>query len=381
MKLLLVTTSYPESNEGEAAAGFFVKDFADALHAENNEVEVVAPARNSLYTNESGVGVRRFAVPRLPLSLLRPSSPGHWPAVVRTLAGGYRAVEHSCAEQRPHHILALWALPSGAWAARAGRRLNIPYSTWALGSDIWSLGRIPVIRTILGSVLRGASHSFADGFALALDVERLSGRACGFLPSSRFFPCKARNRWRVQEPCRLAYLGRWHPNKGVDILLDSLNMLEKEAWSRIEGIRICGGGPLREAVHEAGARLAGMGRPVEIGGFLNRDQAVELFEWADYVLLPSRIESIPVVFSDAMAAGCPVVAMPVGDLPRLVQEHEVGILSESVTPQGFAVALERALAMSTDRFRGNIAHVARLFDVRSAAVQFMECLKKPSSGK
>jgi glycosyltransferase involved in cell wall biosynthesis len=381
-RLLLVTTSYPERDEGAAAAGFFVQDFAKAVHAEGVEVEVVAPARKAGFDVEDGVGVRRFAVPRLPLSLLTVSRPGQWTAIFRTLSGGFAEVQQACLERRPDHILALWALPSGAWARRAGRKFNVPYSTWALGSDIWSLGRIPIIRGMLRGVLREAKHRFADGYGLGKDVEIISGLPCDFLPSSRRFPCRKRTAWAHGRPCKLAFLGRWHPNKGADLLLEALEMLSEQGWAKIAGLRIHGGGPLEDVVVAKGARLVEQGRPVQVGGYLGRTGAAALFEWADYVLLPSRMESIPVVFSDAMAARCPVIATPVGDLPRLLREHHVGLLAESVTPQAFATAMERALGHHLgEQFRDGIEDMARLFDVRKTAGRFVSYLSKPASGK
>ena len=75
MKILLVTTSYPDVNAGEAAAGNFVVDFARNLVKLNAPTTVVAPAAEDRTSVEGGVDVRRFRVPRLPLSLLTPGRP------------------------------------------------------------------------------------------------------------------------------------------------------------------------------------------------------------------------------------------------------------------------------------------------------------------
>ena len=44
--ILLITTSYPDENEGAAAAGTFVRDFAQALSATQN-VTVIAPSETA----------------------------------------------------------------------------------------------------------------------------------------------------------------------------------------------------------------------------------------------------------------------------------------------------------------------------------------------
>ena len=364
--IVLVTTSYPDDSEGAAAAGTFVKDFAQALSA-HARVTVIAPGATGYTAHEHQVQVQRFAVPRQPLSLLSPLNPAHWPLIVQTLRAGQQQVMHVCAATPVTHLLALWALPSGYWALQAGRRWGIPYSIWALGSDIWTLGKIPGVRTILRQVLRNATHRYADGLALKDDVERIGGKPCAFLPSCRVLTDGRAKTLRDRPPYRLAFLGRWHPNKGIDLLLQALQLLGDADWPRIEAIRIHGGGPLETQVQAQTAPLIQAGRPLAVGGYLDHDGARELLSWADYVLIPSRIESIPVIFSDAMQMGCPVITNPVGDLPRLIAEYRCGVLAATATAPGIATAIHDALASTPANFTAGLRSAATAFDVAATA--------------
>ncbi len=368
-RILLVTTSYPDVGEGKAAAGVFVRDFARALAVAGVAVEVVAPASNAGQREDEGVTESRFAVPRLPLSLLRPTHIQDWSAIFSTLAQGRQAVSAACARNRPDHILALWALPSGAWAQHAARRFGIGYSTWALGSDIWSLGKIPLLRQYLGRVMRHAQHRFADGFQLSEDVKAICGLQCEFLASSRDFGLPSSRAVSAAPPYRLAFLGRWHVNKGIDLLLDALESLSVQDWAKIAAVKLHGGGPLEVLVRERAHALQLSGRPVEVGGYLDLEGARELFEWTDYVLLPSRIESIPVVFSDAMQARRPVIATPVGDLPQLLQgtQGSCGELSADATAKSIAVAISTALQSSPAHFNLQLSAMAQTFDCMISA--------------
>jgi len=340
--LALVTTSYPDGRAGQEAAGGFVADFAREL-AGHARVSVVAPSLNSGDETDNGLLVRRFAVPRLPLSLLNPARPTHWPAIVATLGAGKRAVSALVDDDPPDHILALWALPSGWWARSAGGGREIPYSTWALGSDIWSLGRLPLVRAILAAVLRGADRRYADGVELASDVEAISGLRCEFLPSMRRLDYPRAEPPRRSAPYRLGFLGRWHANKGTDLLMHALALLDDATWDAIDAVWIAGGGPLDAEVREHARTLQRRGHPVSVGGFLDAREAAELIGWADYLLLPSRIESIPVIFSDAVQVGTPLVATPVGDLPSLHERYGIGVLADAVTPEAYAHAIGTAL--------------------------------------
>lgn len=364
--LLLITTSYPDENEGAAAAGTFVRDFAQALST-LTKITVIAPGETTRATREQHVEVRRFAVPRQPLSLLSPANPAHWPAIIITLRAGGQAVQQACAEVPVTHIFALWALPSGYWAMQAGRPLKIPYSIWALGSDIWTLGKIPLVRGMLRRVLRDAANRYADGLVLKTVVEKIGGKPCAFLPSCRMLTDGRDKILRNHPPYRLAFLGRWHPNKGIDLLLQTLGSLDDEDWRYIEAIRIHGGGPLETQVQAQTASLIQAGRTLTVGGYLDRDGARDLLSWTDYVVIPSRIESIPVIFSDAMQMRCPVIATPVGDLPQLITEHRCGILAGTVSAASFAQALRQALNAAPTDFAAGLDTAASAFDIAATA--------------
>ncbi len=373
--VLLITTSYPDESEGAAAAGTFVRDFAQALSS-LVKVTVVAPGEIARIRQEERVQVRRFAVPRLPLSLLSPTHPAHWPAIIATLRAGGKTVRQACAESPVTHIFALWVLPSGYWAMQAGRRFGIPYSVWALGSDIWTLGKVPVVRSLLRWVLRNASNRYADGLVLKNDVERIGGKPCAFLPSCRTLSVGRAKTLRDRPPYRFAFLGRWHTNKGIDLLMQALELLRDEDWRHIEAVRIHGGGPLADWVRTQAAPLMNAGRPIAVSGYLDRDGARDLLAWADYVVIPSRIESIPVIFSDAMQTRCPVIASPVGDLPQLIADHRCGILATTVSAAGIAQALRQALISAPADFKDGLGSAVTAFDVTATARNLAALLER-----
>ena len=372
MHVVLVTTSYPEAKQGSEAAGGFVADFAQEL-ARHIDVSVVAATTGrSESTVEGKVTVHRFAVIRYPLSLLRPHRPADWWPIIKSLRDGRRALEDAISGQRPDYVFALWALPAGYWARVMQRRHGVPYGIWSLGSDIWGLGRVPVVRQVLRRVLSDATHRFADGFRLASEVESICGQTCDFLPSARFMPKSKSRSVSDSPPYRLAFLGRWHTNKGVDLFLDALARLGAEDWSKIEGVRVYGGGPLEKQVHQQVEQLRSRGLPVEVGGFLGIDDATALLNWSDYVVLPSRVESVPVIFSDAAQLQRPLVATPVGDLPMIFKDNEFGVMAAAASVDEFASALKRALALPATKFADNLTNIAGRFDVAESARRMAE---------
>ncbi len=368
--IVVISTSFPLNNSGAEAAGSFVADFVEEL-SKCAQVTVLAPGYENKLEKSNTYNIQRFAVPKLPLSLLSPINLVDWISILRTLNSGTSAITDLHKTYPCDYILALWALPSGYWANYAMKKFGVPYSTWALGSDIWSLAKVPLVKNILKKVLQDSHYCFADGYILKEDVETISKRNCIFMASSRRLTVSKNRNIATKPPYKFAFLGRWHVNKGIDLLLEALGMLDENAWSKIEEIRICGGGPLEEDVSKAIDILHLNGRPVYKSGFLDKSQAVELFVWADYILIPSRIESIPVVFSDAMQCGVPVITTPVGDLPRIVKKYDVGILAADVSSDAIYNAICKSLDTSPSDFYMKTKSASQDFNIKEIVKQYL----------
>lgn len=370
-RFVLVTSSFPIRNDGSEAAGSFVVDLAEEL-AKHVMVRVVAPGLATSREQWSHrVEVFRYAAPTKPLSTLKPWLPGDLRWLVRVLRGGLAATRVAIGDEAPH-VLALWALPCGEWVRRCAHERGIGYSVWMLGSDVWSLGRVPVLRGKLARVMRDAQRAYADGYQLAQAAEQIGKVPVTFLPSTRRIGMVDSLPTRVEPPYRLLFLGRWHRNKGVDLLLDALALLDDSDWLRIQCVEICGGGPLQTLVHERVAALQSEGRPVEVGKFLVKVEAEAAIMRADWLVIPSRIESIPLVFSDAMKLGRPVIATPVGDLPKLLETYLCGILADAASAAGIAQALKSSLRSNAAAYRTATRHAADEFSMRAIATQLLQ---------
>lgn len=369
--IVIITSSFPISGDGSEAAGAFVADLAEEL-AKHVPVRVVAPGRTD--TREpwtEGVEVFRYATPDQALSTLKLWQPVDGIRVLRVLRAGQRATEQAVTAGPTAHVLALWALPCGYWARRSARRHGIGYSAWTLGSDIWSLGHIPVVRSLLRRVLRDAVHCWSDGLKLRDDTQAIAGRPVKFLPSTRRIDRARTEPLRSNPPYRMLFLGRWHPNKGIDLLLDALALLSDEDWSLIERVTIAGGGPLEPLVKDRGARLQAVGRPMELRGYLTRDEAQEAMLATDYLLIPSRIESIPVVFSDAVKTSTPVLCTAVGDLAHLVNEHRCGLVASSTTSEAIAETISKAIRAAPSMFSAGLRLSAVGYDLTAISTSLV----------
>jgi glycosyltransferase involved in cell wall biosynthesis len=81
---------------------------------------------------------------------------------------------------------------------------------------------------------------------------------------------------------------------------------------------------------------------VELKGY-NRQQVNALMCACDCLLMTSRTEGSPQVIKEAMACGCPIVSVDVGDVAERIDGVEESYVVKSRGPKDIAVALEKAL--------------------------------------
>ena len=84
---------------------------------------------------------------------------------------------------------------------------------------------------------------------------------------------------------------------------------------------------------------------IELKGF-NRDQVNALMYNCDALLMTSKTEGSPQVIKEAMACGCPIVSVDVGDVAERVSGVEGCYVVSSREPAAIAKALKQALAFS-----------------------------------
>jgi glycosyltransferase involved in cell wall biosynthesis len=70
----------------------------------------------------------------------------------------------------------------------------------------------------------------------------------------------------------------------------------------------------------------GLARNVKLLGALPEERLLEEYRRATVLVLPSSQETSPMVISEAMAVGVPVVATRTGGIPALVADGETGSL-------------------------------------------------------
>jgi glycosyltransferase involved in cell wall biosynthesis len=128
----------------------------------------------------------------------------------------------------------------------------------------------------------------------------------------------------------VAFSGRISTEKGIDTLLHAAKQTAEVP------VHLAGGGPLFEqyqATAPSNVMMLGQLQAVQMAGF---------YRGARFLVLPTAcFEGCPLVISEAMSHGLPVIASRIGGLPELVEDGVTGFLFEQGNASELADKIRR----------------------------------------
>jgi glycosyltransferase involved in cell wall biosynthesis len=199
-----------------------------------------------------------------------------------------------------------------------------------LGSSFeWALTSAAVIVShAAGKTLRLPSHA-------APFVVVHNGIAAA--PANEQHRADARAELGAGDACVGILVARIDGRKGHATLLKSLRAVDDlgvtlKMW-------IVGDGSARAAAESQAARL-GLG-PDRVRFLGRRSDIDRLLNAADFFVLPSDIEGLPLSILEAMAHGLPIVASNVGGVPEIIQDGINGLLVPAGDDAALAAAIRR----------------------------------------
>jgi glycosyltransferase involved in cell wall biosynthesis len=249
--------------------------------------------------------------------------------LLRWRMSGRVDVLHLMASER----MSLWRK---AFLAAVGRSLGLRVIVHHHGAEMPSLTRRGGPQSfVLGLVGRLAHRHLVLGEAwrTALLAAGASAKAITVLPNAlpeRAAPVRTRRDGRM----RALFLGEMSARKGVPVLLDALARLGV-GGPEMELV-LAGDGPLRA---DAARRAARSDRPVRVLGQVAPGDAARLMETSDLLVHPSLHEGLPMTILEALRAGLPVIATPVGAIADSLPDG-AGVVH---VPPGDVDALAKAM--------------------------------------
>jgi len=182
--------------------------------------------------------------------------------------------------------------------------------------------------------------------------------------------------------CRfLLFLGRIHPKKGGDLLVEAFADAVTKAGDSAPNLRLVMAGPdgegLTDRLQER-ARALGVSDQIVWTGMLTGDLKWGAFHAAEAFVLPSHQENFGIAVAEALACGLPVLISNKVNIWREIEADGAGFVDDD-TPDGTARLLARwnALAPAPRAAMGERARACyqNHFEIENAAAQFLRVLE------
>lgn len=214
-----------------------------------------------------------------------------------------------------------------------GARLVMTHHGSTLGA-----GRLPAVwewRSI--DALAGVSHSVLTDLPLHELAGRVSVIHNGITP-----PAAAADRAAMRRALELSerptgiIVARMDGNKGHSTLIEALARLRNRC--ELPTLLMVGDGRARPEIEALAVQLK---LPADSVRFLGSRPDVEnLLAAADFFVLPSRSEGLPLSILEAMCQGLPVIGTRVGGIPEIITHGEDGLLVpvDEIEPLAQAIA-------------------------------------------
>jgi glycosyltransferase involved in cell wall biosynthesis len=361
----------------DTAQAPFLFPFIEGLKTRGHQVFVFTQDRKGeKKAFLEGVPVKWFRWMRSekPLAQLNLRNPLDGLRIGSLLYNGRRTLRRFVKEEKVDVCLALWVLPGGYFANQAYRQAGIPYSLWALGSDIYRYGENPFLYRTMKRIIQEARGVFADGFDLSKRVENQFGRKCFFLATTRtLFEIGKGSPNLPHSPYQFLFVGRMEKVKGIDLLLQSAALLFEEALDF--RLVLVGKGSMEGWV-KSFIHQKGLNDKVTYKGSVEDRRLAFLYASSDCVVIPSRSESIPLVFSEALHFNKALIVTDVGDMGMLGRKYGVAWVVPPEDPMALKEAMKKRAESrdlpQVEGGEGKRKELKWLFNIETSVDRFLE---------
>lgn len=361
-RILVVTSTFPRwSGDSEPS---FVYTLSSRLQQKGYDVTVLAPHAKGLKLNETMGRVRVMRYRYFFSGLENLAYAGGILANLRKNPLNYLLVPFFLFFQSKYLLKLLrtdqfdlvhahWIIPQGLLSVIVNNYLitrPVPVLCTSHGADLYAL-RNPLFRLLRKWTINKCAHLCVVSsamektcFALGVDKSKLSTISMGVDLTNIFYPAAGVER----KPERLIFVGRLVEKKGVQILIDAMQVIV--AGNPDAELLVIGDGPLRKSI-AAQVKDSGLSKNVVFKGAISNDQLPALYSSASVSVVPSIIdrqgdqEGLGLVMIEALGCGCAVVASSLEPIKDVIIDGVTGLLS---TPGNSAELAEKIILLLTD---------------------------------
>ena len=280
----------------------------------------------------------------------------------RSMARSARATLRAIQEQADFDLIdAHFVYPDGAAAMYLARQCGKPLVITGRGEDVLTSSKDPALRDEICEALRSANQLIAVSDEIAEAMARLGAdeKKIAVVPNgvdTERFGGLDRNASRralnlPQDRRIIISVGYLLERKGYHLLVDALAELRKQ---NPDLLLLIVGGVARwgqDYTAQIRARIAahGLEDHVRMTGALPPEELPQWYAAADlFALLTSR-EGCPNALLEALASGLPAVATPIGQIPAVLADRDLGIVLPDRSAASAVHGIETALRRDWDR--------------------------------
>lgn len=365
MRILTISGLFPSRNA--PAHGVFVLQRTKALRDAGHEVRVLAPVP---WVPPGPVPARYAKIRSTPRDEVIEGIPVRHPryfmipkvgvyAQDRLYACGIaRAARAAMDDFHPDLIDVHYLYPDACGVARVANRLGLPYVCSARGSDVKTLGRMPLLARRMRDALRGAAAVVAVSRDLAETMRRLTlfEGDINVIPNGidpRVFHPRSREEARgaLGIPVRgrvVVCVGHIAPSHGQALVVDAFD--GPHAPPDVNVYLIGGGAGLEEMRREVARR--GLAARINLPGPAPHAQIPLWFAAADASLHPGSHAGCPNAVLESLACGTPCLASDIPEMREVIDSDRQGLLvarEPTAIARGITALLDRQAAAADVR--------------------------------
>lgn len=362
-KILLLTSTFPRYQGDREYSTPFLLNLCHEYLRYGLEVVVLAPHERGIKHNNSinGIKVRHFQylparIERLAYGwgILPNINKNRWLIleVPFFLISEFIKAATIIKREKIDVIHAHWVFPQAFVAVLLKKILRIPVLATAHGGDVFGLKR-GIFRKIIKFTLRNVDYCTVNSSATLKAAETYHKRNFQIIPMGvdiqKFSNVKIRenirDKYRIDD-ILLIFVGRLTEKKGVKYLIQAMAKV-KIRYPEAKML-IIGHGGLKDDLIHLSKRLNVDESVIWLGAVAN-DLIPNYLASADIFIGPSIIaesgdtEGLGVVFLEALAAGCAVVASNVGGISDVIIHEKTGLLVEQKNPDQIVEAIIRLI--------------------------------------
>ncbi len=358
MRIGIFTNTYPPAVNGVANC---VAAYRQGLMDRGHDVVVFAPCPGDYERRADPDNVYRFPALPVPLDMDYSIAFPYSRSVVKALRRLDFDVIHT---QHP-----VWV---GAWGAWYARWADVPLVTTVHTEYELFANMVPLPEALVEMYLRVRVTSYCNKCQVvttAVDSTRQRLQEQGVTTPIEILPNPTaiatfaggnrrtvRRRYGVNdETVLLGFVGRLSPEKNLGLLMAAVSqVLRREPHT---AFLVVGEGPKKEAMQQMAANM-GIAERVFFAGAVAHTEIPDFQAALDLFVTTSLSETQPLAYTEAMAAGTPVVAMKAPGAEDMIEDGINGLLADEEAGASGLAEVVLGLAQDPAR-RAEIGHRAQ----------------------